>query len=64
MSDDVVTPADLARDLALSPKTVRAWLRHEYDTLDSRDELRWRLTSEQVAFVRRRAAGRKGEEAR
>ena len=55
MSDDVVTPADLARDLGLSSKAVRAWLRDEYGTLISRGESRWRLTSDQVVFVRRRA---------
>ncbi|GAA4688803.1 hypothetical protein [Promicromonospora umidemergens] len=65
MSDDVVTPADLARKLGLSPKTVRAWLRAEYNTLDSRgSEARWHLTDEQVAHVQRRAAGRWREKTR
>lgn len=64
MSDDVVMPADLARDLGLSPKAVRAWLRDEYGTLVSRGESRWRLTSDQVVFVRRRAAGGGPEVAR
>jgi predicted site-specific integrase-resolvase len=58
MSDDVVTPADLARDLGLSDKTVRDWLRRRYGTLASRNESRWHLTEDQVESVRLIAAER------
>jgi len=64
VSNDAVTPADLARDLGLSPKTVRNWLRRKYGTLSSRNESRWLLTDVQVTFVRHLAAGHEGEETR
>jgi penicillin-binding protein 1A len=46
------TPAVLARELGVSPSTVRAWLRRSYTRPDG--ERRWLLTPEQVAAARRR----------
>jgi hypothetical protein len=56
-----LTPNDLARELGVSPRTIRAYLRSKYGVLAGRSETRWRLGGEQVADVRRefrRRAGR------
>lgn len=52
MANDVVTPADLARELGAPAKKVRDILRAEYGVLAERDETRWELTDEQVSHVR------------
>lgn len=46
-----MTPAELARDLAVTPKRVRDILRARYGTLPA-GEPRWHLTDEQIAHVR------------
>ena len=46
------TPAALARELGVSPSTVRAWLRRTYRRPDG--ARRWVLTAEQVAAARSR----------
>jgi hypothetical protein len=48
----MVTPAQLARELEISAKTVRAWLRARWPREAS--GLRWELTDEQVALARQR----------
>lgn len=58
MTDDLMTPADLARELERSDKEIRAFLRAEYGRLAERGEVRWHLTPAQVAAVRRRFEGR------
>jgi len=56
-NDDVVTPADLERELGVPAKQIRVLLRAEYGRLAEQGETRWELTDEQVAQVRR-ALGR------
>jgi len=46
------TPAALARELGISPSTLRAWLRRTYGRADG--ARRWVLTSEQIAAAGRR----------
>jgi hypothetical protein len=50
-----MTPGELADELGISPKTLRAWLRRKWP----RDEpgAAWTLTSEQVAAARQNWAG-------
>lgn len=48
---DVVTPADLARELGVTQKRIRAFLRSGWGTLDNWTT-RWQLTDEQVRAVR------------
>jgi hypothetical protein len=50
------TPEELAAELGISAKTLRAWLRTNYAAGHVRNE-RWRLTADQVAAARRRFAG-------
>lgn len=50
-NDAVVTPADLARELGVTPQQVRIILRAEYGTLPA-GESRWQLTDVQIAHVR------------
>ncbi|MFJ2518635.1 hypothetical protein ACIOWF_06655 [Cellulosimicrobium cellulans] len=50
-NDATVTPADLARDLRVTPKRVRDILRAKYGTLPD-GESRWHLADEQVEHVR------------
>lgn len=52
--DDHLTPADLARELGVDPKTIRAWLREEYGVLPP-TETRWRLNREKATYVRTQA---------
>ena len=49
--DDDLTPADLARELGVSQRAVRAFLRGRYGTLIS-PATRWKLTGEQAADIR------------
>ncbi len=51
MEPDAVTPADLARELGVTPKAVRDVLRANYGTLTP-PETRWHLTDDQVQVVR------------
>lgn len=53
MSEDVVTPADLARTLGVSPKKIRHVLRAKYGRLTEHGATRWHLTAEQIDYVRR-----------
>lgn len=56
-NDDVVTPADLERELGVPAKQIRDLLRAEYGRLAEQGETRWELTDDQVSHVRR-ALGR------
>lgn len=49
--DATVTPADLARELGVSPRTIRKWLREQ--GWQSVPYTRWRLSPEQAAEVRK-----------
>ena len=49
--DDTVTPADLARELNVSARRIRQWLRAQ--GWQSVPYSRWRLSPEQAAQVRR-----------
>lgn len=46
-----ITPADLARELGVTPKTVRDYLRSTYGTLPAFVS-RWHLTAAQATKVR------------
>lgn len=46
-----MTPAELARELRVTPKRVRDVLRARYGTLPA-GESRWHLSDEQIAHVR------------
>lgn len=52
MTDDLVTPAELARELGNDQRDVRIYLRATYGKLADVDETRWRLTSEQADAAR------------
>lgn len=52
MNLNEVTPADLARELQVSPKTVRAFLRKEYGYAKDNGGPNWLLTPEQADAVR------------
>ncbi len=49
--NDLITPNDLARELGVSAKTIRDYLRSKYGTLPS-FETRWHLTESQASDVR------------
>lgn len=53
MTAEPVTPKELARDVGVNPKTIRAYLRSKYGLLGSRNETRWLLDEAQAADVRR-----------
>lgn len=46
-------PADLAAELGVSAKTLRAWLRRTYPRSPVDHQVRWKLTAEQVEAVHR-----------
>lgn len=47
---DTITPIDLAKELGLSPRTIRGWLRAQ--GWQSQPYTRWQLTVEQANLVR------------
>ncbi|MES1212066.1 MAG: hypothetical protein ABUT11_00815 [Leifsonia sp.] len=49
---DLLTPADLSRELGVSQRRIRDFLRKEYGKLEA-FETRWQLDSTQVETVRR-----------
>ncbi|WP_194165140.1 hypothetical protein [Pseudactinotalea sp. HY160] len=51
--DEVITPADLARELGVLAKRIRVVLREAYGKLPP-GVTRWKLTPEQVSHVRSR----------
>lgn len=51
-----MTPEDLARELGISPKALRQWLRDTYPRSDAQQNQPWILTEEQVAAARERFA--------
>ncbi|MDO8148827.1 MULTISPECIES: hypothetical protein [Isoptericola] len=53
MDSEPMTPADLERELGVPAQQIRNVLRAEYGLLAERGEIRWELTPEQVAHVRR-----------
>ncbi|WP_146188143.1 hypothetical protein [Mycetocola zhujimingii] len=53
---DHVTPAELARELGIAAKTIRAYLRSKYGKLPA-FVTRWHLTSAQADDVRNRFRG-------
>jgi len=48
---DLITPNDLARELGVSAKKIRDYLRSKYGTLPPL-ETRWHLTESQASAVR------------
>jgi hypothetical protein len=48
---DIVTPANLSRELGVIPQRIRAYLRERYGKLPPH-ETRWLLTEQQAADVR------------
>ena len=50
-------PEDLARELGMSAKSLRAWLRATYPRPAAMHYQRWHLSSDQVAAARERFAG-------
>jgi len=58
--NESLTPRKLARELGVSPKTVREVLRRRYGTLAERQLTRWELTREQADMVRAELGGRQG----
>ena len=53
MDLEPVTPNDLARELGVTPRAIRAYLRSKYGRLAGRNETRWQLDGEEAADVRR-----------
>jgi len=49
--DDLLTPADLSRELGVDQRAIRAYLREHYGKLTP-PETRWRLSEELAANVR------------
>lgn len=61
MESAPLTPNNLARELGVSPRSIRAYLRSTYGRLAVRNETCWQLNREQASDVRRefqRRAGR------
>lgn len=54
----LMTPNELAADMGISSKTLRAFLRREYGNLSSQFDTRWELTPEQVEHARSHFAHR------
>lgn len=50
--DDTITPRELARELGVSTKAIRDFLRAEYGLLAERQLTRWELKGEEAARVR------------
>ena len=50
--EDFETPGELARELGVSPKRVRDYLRSQYGLLAERNETRWQLDSLSADGVR------------
>jgi hypothetical protein len=50
---ETTTPEELARELSVSAKTIRAWLRTEYPRGAEHDQP-WRLDQDQASAVRAR----------
>jgi hypothetical protein len=46
---NTVTPSMLAKDLSISPKVLRAWLRKTFPRPTSKKNTSWTLTEEMVA---------------
>lgn len=49
-----VTPNELARDLSVTAKTIREWLRQRGFRPEVEKGTRWQLTEEQASLVRNR----------
>jgi DNA-binding GntR family transcriptional regulator len=49
---DPITPADLSRELGVSQRSIRDFLRNKHGLLQTRFEKRWLLSDEQAAEVR------------
>ena len=54
---DQITPAELARELGVSPKRIRDFLRAKYGLLQTRLETRWLLSPAQADDVRAHFGG-------
>lgn len=50
--NESVTPRELARELGVSPRSVREVLRRRYGKLAERQLTRWELTPDQADAVR------------
>jgi DNA-binding transcriptional MerR regulator len=49
-----MTPKDLAAELGVSPKTLRAWLREEFPRKPEDHGKRWRISPAMAVATRRR----------
>lgn len=56
--DDLITPQELSKELGVSAKAVREYLRSEYGLLAKCQLTRWELTGEEAARVRAHFRGR------
>jgi hypothetical protein len=52
-----MTPSELAQELGISPKTLRAWLRETYSRRPHERYERWLLSEEQIRAARERWGG-------
>jgi len=51
MTDSIITPTDLARQLGVAPRRIRKYLREQH-AVDHMHFARWELTVEQATDVR------------
>jgi len=56
-----MSPNQLADELGISPKTLRAWLRREYPRDTAAKWSSWELTIDQIAAARARWGGQTQE---
>jgi hypothetical protein len=56
-------PDELARELGVSGKTIRAWLRETYPRRAGEEHQPWHLTATQIRAVRERFSERRGRAA-
>ncbi|MFM9877721.1 MAG: MerR family transcriptional regulator [Rhodoglobus sp.] len=54
MEQDHVSPRELSRDLGVSERTIRHWLRATYPRPEVEKHSRWQLTKDEVAEARER----------
>lgn len=54
MERDFVTPLELSRELGVSDRAIRQWLRDALPRPEVEKHSRWQLTPAQVAMVRER----------
>lgn len=52
-ANNLITPAELARELGVSARSIRVYLRGKYGRLEESNETRWRLDDVDADDVRR-----------